>query len=338
MSDDDDVWRWLRVEPAGAWELHAAGVQLERAGKLEMAATAFDRAFGAEPGSPTIRDARQRVLDRLARVEFGIAFRYVPAGVFVMGSEAGDADERPVHAVDLDAFWIAETPVTWALYCKVLGWENPLSDSAREDRKLRLQYCETSTTRALDWHSHAPAGSYDARGHGVNRPLDFSVKPMIAVGSLDADGVAALLDCRLPAEAEWEKAARGGLVQRRYAWGDEPPDLTRCDSGRMGEVSILPPKSFPPNGYGLYAMCGTVWEWTASRYDALGYAPGAPPPPDGAERVLRGGSWTDGPEAVTVSFRMSRPETGHATRAARHAANIGFRVCLQVRADRPRSA
>ncbi len=139
--------------------------------------------------------------------------------------------------------------------------------------------------------------------------------------------------CRLPHEAEWEAAARGGLPGRRYPWGDEPPAAERCDFGRLDEFSIRPTWKIPPNGYGLRAMSGTVWEWTADWYDALYYAesPGAYPagPADGKHRVLRGGSWTDHPELVTVSFRFSRgsaPWQG-GTWGDHLTPNIGFRLC-----------
>ena len=95
------------------------------AGDPHAAASALDQAFGLDPDNPAIRQRRQRLLDRLSLNEHGIAFRYVPAGTFLMGSEQGDADERPVHAVRLGHFWISETPVSWATYCRVMEWEPP---------------------------------------------------------------------------------------------------------------------------------------------------------------------------------------------------------------------
>jgi formylglycine-generating enzyme required for sulfatase activity len=148
---------------------------------------------------------------------------------------------------------------------------------------------------------------------------------------------------RLPTEAEWEKAARGGLAGKHYAWGDDLPTPDRCDFNRFDEFSIKPCRALPPNGYGLYAMCGSVWEWTLDEYDALGYA-GAPAPTrpsvsyagkgpgkrivDLPQRVLRGGSWADGAEACTVSFRMSRGSVSwrDAAWGAKLAPNIGFRI------------
>ena len=84
----------------------------------------------------------------------------------------------------------------------------------------------------------------------------------------------------------------------------EPPDPDRCDFGRFDDFTVADPRGFPPNGYGLYAMCGGVWEWTADRYDAEAYR-NRTIDPRAEEWVLRGGSWADCASAVTVSFRMS---------------------------------
>jgi sulfatase modifying factor 1 len=97
-------------------------------------------------------------------------------------------------------------------------------------------------------------------------------------------------------------------------------------------------RRFPPNGYGLYAMSGGVWEWTSDWYDAESYreSPTGDPrdPEEGAAKVLRGGSWTDCAEAVTVSFRMARESSSWKTGEwGQHLApNIGFRIC---RLERP---
>jgi formylglycine-generating enzyme required for sulfatase activity len=141
---------------------------------------------------------------------------------------------------------------------------------------------------------------------------------------------------RLPTAAEWEKAARGGLVDARYPWGNAPADRTRCDCNHFGEWTIAPSRSFAPNGYGLYAMAGGIAEWTADWYDALAYRRGGEPEPNPrlVERVLRGGSWADAPEACTVSFRASRAGGGwrdEAGRAGQLTPTVGFRLCRVAR-------
>jgi len=328
-------------------------------------------------------------------VEHGIRFCHIPAGPFLMGSADGDPDEQPVHEVDVGEFWLSETPISWFDFARLMGWSAPPDFSPPEkerealDRKalfplsqaikIRLQYCEDKTMRARDWHAHAVRA-------GGNPQLDFgkplreddsaftyAQKPMVAVSWQEAEELCARLSkppitYRLPTEAEWEKAARGGLVGCRYAWGNDPPTPDRCDFNRFDEFSIKRSRAYPPNGYGLYGMCGSVWEWTSDVYDALAYSKAplpkqpllpeeksdtpqrpqsavgrllgafgfsrpqpkeVPPRHSESERVLRGGSWADCAEAVTVSFRMSRGSgSGRAAGWGRHLApNVGFRIC-----------
>jgi formylglycine-generating enzyme required for sulfatase activity/ADP-ribosylglycohydrolase len=329
-------------DPAPLLEL---AEELEARGLTESLASALDRAYGLCPEDRRVADWRQRVLDSLAVEEHGLRFCYIPAGLFLMGAEHGDPDERPVHPVRTGPYWLTETPISWDDYCRLMNWvppprgcPEPIGPDPRwdivEGRKIRLQYCEDETLRAVDWHAHdeqcraqlrfsSPARENPEQPHG------YQQKPMVAVTWKQAEALAAQLssggvEFGLPTEAEWEKAARGGLIGRRFPWGDEAPTPERCDFGRFQEFSIQPPSRFPPNGYGLRAMVGTVWEWTADFYDALAYQGRLPLLAPGRERVLRGGSWADCPEVTTVSFRASR----HADSSL--APNIGFRLCRRV--------
>jgi sulfatase modifying factor 1 len=276
--------------------------------------------------------------------------------------------------VDVGEFWLSATTISWFDYARLMGWSPPpacfppesecsgLDKMAlfhlNEANKIRLQYCEDKTIHARDWHAHDPnmrVGNAPAEavfGKPARESDDayrYSLKPMVAVSWQEAAELCAKLSTpsvtyRLPTEVEWEKAARGGFVGKRYAWGNEQPTPDRCDFDRFDEFSIKASRALPPNAYGLHAMCGSVWEWTLDEYDALGYA-GAPPPtqlpppPEGRtghakgdqwlrEHVLRGGSWADGAEACTVSFRMSRGSANwrDAIWGANLAPNIGFRV------------
>lgn len=320
---------------------------------LRGAAAALDRALGLRPDDEALGRQRGEVLRQLTVVEHGLVFRYVPAGTFLQGSDRGEPDERPVHEVRLDGYWVSDVPITWAAYCDVMGWsvppegfpdESELGERMQgfhlhESNKIRRQYCETGTERAGDWHAHHPGANTDFFGtvprDDPNRPWGYDVKPMVAVSWQEANEFCEALttdavEYRLPTESEWEKAARGGRIGDRYAWGDAPPTPELCDCDHFGDWVIRPPRSLPPNGYGLHGMCGGVSEWTADPYDALAY--------DGAfdeldcddtsPRVLRGGSWADCTEAVTVSFRV--PRTGGSWRDAtwgRHLApTIGFRI------------
>ena len=377
--------------PADAAKLLELADQFQADGALHLAATALDRAFGLDAVNPAIRDKRQDLLDRLAVSEHGFNFRYVPAGTFIMGAFDGDPDEQPVHSVQLAHFWLTETPVSWADFCRIMDWEPPPHGMPKEAmnmrerdkllwklsllNRIRLQYCEDETLRARDWHSHAPAQTWQKDGQTLSsqeifgvpqranpsKPWGYSAKPMVAVscelaekfcaklcspaagtnppgflsslfGHKTATPTTASVQYRLPTEAEWEKAARGGLIGCRYPWGSEPPTTDNCDFGRFDRFSILPMKRFPPNGYGLYAMSGCVWEWTGDWYDAEFYshttARNPRGPSTGKQKVVRGGSWADCPEAVTVSFRMSMADEGPPTDVN---PNIGFRLCRSAK-------
>jgi len=230
----------------------------------------------------------------------------VPAGVFVMGSATGRPDEAPPHAVTVRAFRLGRTPVTNAQYALFLEagrgstpqwWGNP-AFGAPEQPVVGVTWLEACAYAR--WLTKAAGGSW-----------------------------------RLPTEAEWERAARGGLIGKRYSWGDEPPNEARCDFGHFGTFVIRPPRELPPNGYGLFGMCGGVWEWTADPYDALRYHPRRPAPSfeAGAARVLRGGSFVDEEAAVTVSFRMAltsehwgAPANGGRRRSDQLTPTVGFRL------------
>jgi formylglycine-generating enzyme required for sulfatase activity len=304
----------------------------------------------------------------MAFTEHGIHFRYIPAGWFLMGSNHGEQDERPCHPVSLSAFWMSQTPISWATYCQCMDWEPPpvgcpkqppestgfdrVEIHLREANKIRLQYCEHRTLQAGDWHGHVPDQRWQSGGQSKtaqelfghpprddpNAPWLYDAKPMVAVAWQEAEEMAQRLSSpavrySLPTEAQWEKAARGGLVGKPYAWGDAPPAPDRCDFNRFHEFSIRPTKTFPPNGYGLLAVNGGVWEWTRDWYDHDYYAASPihdpPGPAQGKEKVLRGSSWADCADVLRVTYRMSRDSkswreqawSGHLT------PNIGFRLC-----------
>lgn len=360
---------------------------------IPLAASAMDRAFGLDRSIPGLVERRSKLLESLTIVEHGIRFRYVPAGTFLMGSQSGDRDEQPVHPVQLNAYWISETPITWATFADLMDWnpppaaypKPPVDEDDQEGQratftlmnqgKIRLQYCESDTKAARDWHAHQPDQVWSSgetsedifgkldRG-GSTRPLTYDSKPLIAVAHQDATQLAEKLSTddiqyRLPTEAEWEKAARGGLIGCRFSWGNAPPSHELCDFDHFGDFYIGEPKSFPPNGYGLRGMCGGVWEWTCDPYDSLAYSnapmPEQPRPsllqrvintirPSASgeevdeapvEHVVRGGSWSDCGEACTVSFRKSlhsqawddnRRLAAVAGHSGNWTPNVGFRL------------
>ena len=373
MLPEQFQWIKSQFEPAGdPRRLVEIALKLESDGNLEAAATVLDLAYGLETRTPEVWGLRAMVLDQLAVVEHGLCFRYIPGGVFLMGSDTGEDDERPCHPVWLSPYWISETPISWAAFCRLSGWEpppaghppQPESPSKEFDRatfhlyesnKLRLQYCEDHTTRAGDWHRHAQAQPWQSGGKTVtaqelfgtpprdkpDAPWQYDNKPIVAVAWQEVEELAARMSAGgvrygLPSEAQWEKAARGGLIGARYAWGDEPPAHDKCDFDHFHEFAIKPMKTYPANGYGLYAVCGGIWEWTRDWYDRDYYTTSAENDPQGPEtgeeKVLRGGSWADCAEAVTVRFRMSRGSRSwkEAEWGANLVPNIGFRLCRTI--------
>ena len=183
----------------------------------------------------------------------------IPAGSFDMGS-GESSDEQPVHTVYVDAFYMDEYEVTNAQYWKFM--------SATGHREPR--YWDDSD---------------------YNQPN----QPVVGVDWNDAVAYARWAGRRLPTEAEWEYAARGGLSGRKYPWGD-PISTSQANYGsNVGKP--VPVGSYSANGYGLYDMAGNVYEWCSDWYDEDYYSssPSRNPqgPSSGSYRVLRGGSWND---------------------------------------------
>ena len=334
-----------------------------------LEATALDVAYGLNSDDKEIEKRRRELLETLAIFEHGINFRYVPAGTFLMGSEQGDPDEKPVHPVCIDEFWIGEVPVSWAHYCLLMDWEPPprgfpkieIGEDNRmqafhlnEMNKIRLIYCETETVQGGDWARHAHHKRWMSGGEekttaelfgtppreNDDEPYSFHLKPMVAVSDREAADLCRKISneetlYQLPNEAEWEKAARGALIGEPYSWGSAAPNPTCCDFDHYGVWRIHDPLIYPPNGYGLHGMCGGIWEWTRDSYDALAYSNVAVPADieqAAVEPVLRGGSWIDCAAAVTVSFRMSRT-SGHwndAQWGGHSSPTIGFRLIRKV--------
>ena len=344
-----EPYRWIAAqfepEEGNPWLLLGIAQSLEHDGDLPSAATVYDRALGIAPHIAEIRKARRDVLNRLSVVEHGLVFRYIPGGPFLMGSNHGESDERPWHPVWLSPYWMAETPISWAAFCRLMDWQSPAEggfprDPQREpgyergrfylsvETKMRWQYCEDRAFGETDDPDNEPPDTYD-------------LKPMVAASWQEALELADRLSTStvrysLPTEAQWEKAARGGRIGAAYAWGNDPPSRECCDFDRLWECSIRPMKRFAPNGYGLYAVNGCVCEWTRDWYDRDYYrhSPHTDPqgPAEGEEKVLRGGSWTDCAAAVTVTFRMSRPSRSwrDSTWSGHLSPTIGFRLCRTV--------
>jgi formylglycine-generating enzyme required for sulfatase activity len=256
---------------------------------------------------------------------------FVPAGEFTMGndSEDGRPDERPAHRVRVSGFWLDETPVTNAqfrAFVEATGYVTTAEKPPVLDGSIApgsLVFAPPAEPVPLNdvrrWWSWVPGAHWrhpEGPGSDIAGRDDH---PVVQVSWDDARAFAEWAGKRLPTEAEWERAARGGLEGKRYAWGDEDPslDLPRCNiwQGRFPDVSTKrrgrertsPVRTFPPNGFGLHDMAGNVWQWCADYYRPdtyrrrAGSAPVVDPAgpvdsfdpeePGAVKRVQRGGSF-----------------------------------------------
>ena len=247
-----------------------------------------------------------------------IAQAEIPAGTFVMGDASGDRNpgdgEIPLHRVTLKAFSIDATTVTndaFAAFVAATGYRTDAeafgysavfhAAVAADDDDIVGRPAQTPWwvgVRGADW----------TRPGGRRSDLDgLGDHPVVHVSWNDAQAYCAWAGRRLPTEAEWEYAARGGLERKKYPWGDDEVDadgwranifqgrFPEENTGDDGFLTTAPVRSFASNGYGLWQSVGNVWEWCADWFSAETYAAGAataPTGPDaGEQRVLRGGSY-----------------------------------------------
>ncbi|WP_316817095.1 formylglycine-generating enzyme family protein [Pedobacter nyackensis] len=270
--------------------------------------------------------------------------KFVPTGTFMMGAadNEGRPDEYPVHEVALEGFWIDETEVTnaqFARFVKATGyvtlaerkpdWEElkkQLPPGTAKPAEELLQPASLTFKKPTNrvnindvsqWWNWTEGASWKHPQGPKSNIIGKDNYPVTQVSWIDAAAYAKWAGKRLPTEAEWEYAARGGLQSKKYPWGDE--DLAKGkikantwqgefpynDLKTDGFSSTAPVKSFAANGYGLYDMSGNVWEWTADWYTsdyyktlkgqqknpkgpAKSYDPEEPGIP---KRIIRGGSF-----------------------------------------------
>jgi len=241
--------------------------------------------------------------------ELGVPMVLIPAGSFLMGSEWGDDDEAPVHEVTVDAFYIDVYEVTNELFVRFL-----------EEMGNR----EEGGTTWLDAGSEYGKIFQSSSGWLIER--NYENHPVVMISWGGARAFCEWRGGRLPTEAEWEKAARGGLEGALYPWGDELPITTfGAENGaQFGDygVTTVQVGKYTPNGYGLHNMAGNVTEWVSDYYmdDYYSNSPTDNPqgPESGTYYVVRGGSWAFEAYKLRVSYR-------HWGGAEMKFSNYGFR-------------
>jgi formylglycine-generating enzyme required for sulfatase activity len=232
-----------------------------------------------------------------------LKYAWIPPGTFMMGCSPGDDecldDEKPAHQVTITkGFWIGQTTVTFGAY--------------------------TLFTRATGRSVPGPLVREPGTNETIGVMTDYM--PMVAVSWVDAQNYCTWAGGRLPTEAEWEYAARGGSTQARYgnlddiAWYLGNNRLPHQPPFRLQEVGQK-----RPNSFGLYDMLGNVWEWVKDAYDKHYYESSPSQDPQGPKGghegyVVRGGGWTSKPSQVRLSGRGRGPLLGDM--------DLGFR-CVQ---------
>jgi len=317
---------------------------------------------------------------------------WIPGGEFSMGSEDPRAcvcggsdpmpDARPIHRVYVDGFWMDATEVTnqqFETFVKATGYvtiaervptkeefptappENLVAGSTvftPTDRPVPLNdyFQWWRYEHGANWrHPEGPSSSIEGKGN----------YPVVQVAYADAAAYAQWAGKRLPTEAEWEFAARGGLSGRVYAWGDDLKPGGRFmantyqgtfpvkDLGEDGFAGLAPAAKYPPNGYGLYDVAGNAWEWCSDWYRADAFArqviaaggPGVavrnprgpdspydPAEPNQKKRVHKGGSYLCTDQYCT-RYMIGTRGKGEESTASDH---VGFRCVREPGAEAQR--
>ena len=328
-------------------------------------------AAATPPGAAPTAAARVNATPAPSVAPDGMA--WVPGGRFWMGCEnCGMPDALPVHLVEVNGFWMDRAPVTNAefeRFVKATGYvtvaERPLKPGdfpgVPVDKLVpgSAVFVPTATPVALDnplqWWRYTPGANWthpEGPGSDLKKRSDH---PVVHVAYEDVLAYATWIGKRVPTEAEFEFAARGGLDRHKYPWGNDlNPNgkpvaniwqgrFPAGDRGEDGYHGTSPVTAFPANGFGLHDMGGNVWQWCADWYRPDAYAPRAQPgtvtrdpqgPPDSfdpaepgaAKRVLRGGSYlcTDQYCARYLVGSRGKSEISSGT------SNLGFRLVRSV--------
>jgi formylglycine-generating enzyme required for sulfatase activity len=304
---------------------------------------------------------------------------WIPAGTFMMGALDSDRearrDEYPAHEVQITGFWMSDHEVTnseFKAFVDATGyvtvaekepdWEElkkqlPAGAQKPHDSLFvaaSMVFTPVKTDNLADWTQWWSwvKGANWRQPQGVGSSIEDKMDhPVVQISWEDAQAYLKWAGKRLPTEAEWEYAARGGLTDKIYPWGDDRSAITVCGNiweGKFPEENLIldgyfttsPVKSYESNGYNLYDMSGNVWEWTADWYNVNYYkqakqqgiskdpkgasSPYDPDQPYMPQRVQRGGSFLCN-DAYCSSYRVSARMKSSADTGQDH---VGFRVAM----------
>jgi formylglycine-generating enzyme len=261
---------------------------------------------------------------------------WIPGGEFSMGAnDPPDMDEvgmkatedaRPIHRVYVDGFFMDKTDVTNAEFAKFVKATGYVTIAERKPRAEDFPEAPPEKLVAgsvvfkapdhpvpldnhLQWWTYVPGANWrhpNGPGSNIKGKDDY---PVVHIAYPDAEAYAKWAGKRLPTEAEWEFAARGGLTGKPFVWGDSfRPDgkwmanthqgnFPNYDSAADGYAGIAPVAKYPPNPYGLYDMAGNVWQWTTDWYR-----------PDYYQQLASGGQVARNPQGPASPYDPSEPD------------------------------
>lgn len=322
-------------------------------------------------GNPCCTPASHRPKDLEDRADAGPSSKFIsgndsPAadstdmvllagGTFLMGTDRAEGfpqdGEGPVRPVTLSPFWLDRFPVTNASFAtfvhatgyrteaEVFGWSFVFWSHIPQPRFEELV---EDTVAAAPWWCKVNGATWknpEGPGSGVDGRLDH---PAVHLSWNDCAAYSRWAGKRLPTEAEWEYAARGGLEQKLYPWGDEltpngkhlcniwQGEFPRHDLAEDGYAGTCPVDAFPPNSYGIYSITGNAWEWCAdwfaTGFDRKGQQQNPLGPPSGVAKVMKGGSFLchrSYCNRYRVAARTSNTPDSSAS-------NTGFRCVMDV--------
>jgi sulfatase modifying factor 1 len=302
-------------------------------------------AVAARPGAAPVGSAFRRV-----NTGPTAGMKLLKGGTFLMGSDSfegfADDGEGPVREVTVSPFYMDVCAVTNAQFREFVSATGYRTEAERfgwsfvfynQLKAGQLRALTPETVMGLEWWYKVEGADWrhpEGAGSNIKKRGAW---PVIHVSWADAMAYCEWAGKRLPTEAEWEYAARGGLVQNRYPWGDEltPGGGHRCniwqgefpqrDKGDDGYTGPCPVRTYKPNGYGLYCMTGNVWEWCFDWFHPTWHvtAPRDNPsgPPSGERKVIRGGSYLCH-ESYCNRYRVAA-RTSNTPDTSTH--NMGFR-------------